>query len=543
MHPSPSFAKPFNSSEELQALAAELNQDDEEPLAPPDQAPAADGYNYDWEPPLNPTQKRIYDDHTATFILAYGELASGKTIAVLHKLVDHCFEEWNALAMIVVEVKSVAEEGGAWHKLKTIVLPEWAEGRRIRYTDEKSNAQKNVYLWISNRHGGWSRVTLISMPVESLVKSRAKGQEPSFIFVDEAQTLKSRTYFTSLSQRLMRRPGIKDEAYHLVYGANPAGPSHWLYQLFFIDPVDPKTQKWNKQYAKYHVPVKENRHNLKPGYYDLVMESVRGDPIEEARMIRGEWVDRPTGEAMFLGFFVAARHVRPVEGLLPRTGARTVMGLLPLAGFPISIGYDLGAAHTAIFFEQLLVLPQKNVWLIFDELDFVGQYMAYSVMVPDKILPRMRYWDKRFGKPFEWEHISDNSAFNQFRASDGSYDVLDVEKHSNGKIRLRACPKPPNSVAARVTMLRGKCTRDEILVSAACPNAIGMFNHLESEKADPLKAYDPFVGLKPKRSPWIHRFDALTYPMFFYDLGGIYRPPDSERAKPEVFQVGAGKAA
>lgn len=527
MTPLQNFHKPFSSAEEYLALAAEMAGED--PVTPPPETPDQN-FDLDWEPALNPVQAEIYYDQTATAILAHGELASGKTICAIHKLVDHCFENWNALAIVVVLIRKMAEEGGTWHKLMNDVLPQWREGRKIQFTQPGTTFSKDSYVWVSNRFGGWSRILLVSMPVESVVAKRIKGQEPSFILVDEAQTLVSKTYFTSIGQRLNRRSGIRTKQ-QIIYCANPEGPSHWLYKLFFVQPVDPVTGAWNPFYAHYHVPIAENKHNLPADYYDTVMEAVKGDPIEEARMLRGEWIDRPSGEALFAGFFIDARHVRPA----PPRSPHSVMGLMPVPGFRITLGYDLGAAHTAIFFLQLLATLKKNLWLVFDELDFVGRYMPYIDLVPI-ILRRMAYWNQRCGSTFTFEHISDNSAFNQYRAVDGSYDVWDVERISNHKIRLIACPKPRNSVSARVQMFRSKLTKDEVLISARCTHAISMCNYLESEKLDPSKLYNPSAGLNPKRSPYIHRFDAITYPMFYYELGGNPSPPANT---PQVYAIGA----
>jgi len=42
-----------------------------------------------------------------------------------------------------------------------------------------------------------------------------------------------------------------------------------------------------------------------------------------------------------------------------------------------------------------------------------------------------------------------------------------------------------------------------------------MFQNLISEK--PGKHYDPNIAFKPKRSIYIHPFDAMTYPIIFYN--------------------------
>ena len=137
----------------------------------------------------------------------------------------------------------------------------------------------------------------------------------------------------------------------------------------------------------------------------------------------------------------------------------------------------------------------------------------------------MKYWNERVGKKFTYVHISDNSAFNQYRAKTGSYDVKDFEDISKEKcevfdlepIRMKAAPKFQGSVEGRVRLLIAKLVQEEIVFSAQCTEVIKSVRHLASEKGKDGK-YDPSLAMKPKRSVYIHAFDALTYPIMFYDV-------------------------
>ena len=189
-----------------------------------------------WVPKLNPIQREVYDD-PAIFMMAYGERGSGKTVGGLHKLVRHCYNNFNALAVIIVGVKRQALEGGAWYKLVFDILPQWKEGMGLEYTEPKTNTAKDDYLYISNRYGGWSRVLLLSMPVESYVRDRSKGLEPSFVLEDEAQTLESDVYFSAIVQQLGRRANIHDPQ-QFIACCNPEGPSNWVYKRFFLKSKD-----------------------------------------------------------------------------------------------------------------------------------------------------------------------------------------------------------------------------------------------------------------------------------------------------------------
>lgn len=454
-------------------------------------------------------------------------LINHNTVSALHKLVQHCRDTRNALAVLIVDVRRMAEEGGAWHKLEKVVLPEWQKGCRLEFTPSRMNpSTKDTYLWIGNRFGGWSKVLLLSMPHDSFVRDRVKGIEPSFIFVDEAQTLDSDNYFKYVVQQL-RRP--EAPLLQIIYCCNPAGPSHWLYQRFFIMPVQLNEETgesaWNKEYAIHHVPVSENIHNLPPGYYETLLEACRGDDTEYRRMILGEWIDVPDGDALFAEDFSYEKHVRG--------NLNEKLGLVPIKGYPIILGYDLGAAHSSIHFQQFIPTTEKLYWRVFDELNYVDRYTPYPILVP-QLLKRMDYWNMLIGTAFPCEHISDNSAFNQWRATTGSFDAQDVERLSNGRIKMIECPKGPGSVETRVRQTREKLQDESLLISATCPKTPEMFQRMERDK-------DNFM-MPRKKSRFRHSWDSLTYPHLFYGSTRQNKPVTTvAKVEPAaVYTMGAG---
>ena len=464
-----------------------------------------------WIPSLSPTQRKIFDD-PAKYILAYGERGSGKTFCLGgHKIVRHLYENFNALALIIVGVRSQATLGGVWHKLQVEILPDWVEGIGLNHTSERQDTQKNLYMDIENRFGGWSRVVLISIPYGAFIKDRIKGFEPSIIFVDELTNLDTEDYFNAVVQQLGRRQGIHGPQQYLA-ACNPDGPSHWVYKRFFEEPFNNKHGIWNNDYSKYHVPISENVKNLPHGYYDRIMEAVKTDPIEEARMVRGEWIDRPAGDAIFGPYFSKQLHVvgDSKEGILPNTD------------YPIICGWDPGSVNNAVIFMQCLVGSDKMVWTVFDEFVTINKKLPYTTLIP-LVMRKMSYWNRKMDHKFRFIHISDNSAFNQFRAKTGSYDVRDIEEISRDKadtfnldpIRMKAAPKFSGSVESRVRLTIAHLQSDQIMISAQCTKIIKMFQNLISEK--PGKHYDPNIAFKPKRSVYIHPFDAMSYPIIHYN--------------------------
>lgn len=476
-----------------------------------------------FRPSLNPIQGECYDQREATYKLYYGERGTGKTQGALHELVHASRENFNGLGLIITKIRRQGEEGGAWEKLIFQVLPEWKKGCGLEVSEVGKTDNKDKFIWIKNRFGSWSRILAISLFVDEHVADRVKGMEPNFVVVDEGQTFKNASVFRSLVQQIGRRPNITTKQ-QIIFCANPAGPSHWLYQRFFLYPVDNKQGKWNPQYFVRHIPLTDNEQNLPEGYWDNVLEACRGDEIEYRRMVKGEWVDRPEGIPLFAEFWDPKIHVRG--------NAARRQGIIPCTQFSIITGWDLGAAHSSVHFLQMIPTHTKIIWTIFDELVYVDRYVPYRLLVP-RVLRRMDYWNARCNHSFTFEHISDDSAFNQFRAAQGSFDALDVKQISDGRIVLKAAPKGEGSKASRARIIREMLLQEEILVSDTCPKTKEVFGMLEEDPKNPGAA---------KRSRFIHPFDSFSYPIFRYSVFRNLRhggEPEVEPIEPEIYYLGS----
>lgn len=496
---------------------------------------AGEELDKDWTPSLSVTQQKLYDSK-AKYLLSHGNRGSGKTYVLGgHKLVDHAYNNFNALCLIIVGIRSQAVLGGVWHKLLTEILPLWGEGKGMEFTDERQDTQKNIYIDIQNKFGSWSRIYLISIPHATMVKNRVKGFEPSYLFVDELTNLEGPVYFDALVQQLGRRPGI-DWVQQYTAACNPDGPSHWVYKRWWEYPLNEKGE-YNPDYEHYSLDVKENEANLPEGYYDRVVEATRHNPYEYQRMVLGEWVDTPAGDAIFKGYFHENIHI---------VGAGREK-LVPNPEFPIIIGYDLGSVNHGIVFLQQIIGSDKTIWMAFDEICINNEKLPFDEIVV-RLMRKMAYWNRVTGNQFKYMHYSDNSAFNQYRpgGSQGSYDVLDIERISKLKgesfgleaIRMKAAPKFAGSVEARVRLMMSKLQDSEFVMSSHLRSLKGMFHNLISERVKDGK-YNPSAPFKPRRSRHIHIFDALTYPMISLDLGpaqtGVLMWGDHIS---EIFEVG-----
>lgn len=512
----PQGRRPIASEAELEAFSFAFSGEDYE--TPEDQPSIA--YK-PYRPQMNPIQAYAFGEiQKHLFNLLYGERYSAKTTAGLFALVDHCRENFNARALLIIPTGRQGTEGGAWHKLNTWVRHDYEKNGAAVFTDPKENKYKDLYIWISNRFGGWSRVVMLSMPFEGFVADRVKGMEPTFVLVDEAQGLTSDTYFKHLVQQLGRDPHVPHQP--VVYTCNPAGPSHWLYNRFFIMPVDQETGKWNDNYYVQHVPISDNKHNLPKYYWERLIDATKNDEVEYRRMILGEWVDAASGEAIFRNDYNETVHVRG--------DAIKNVGLIPIAGLPFILGFDLGSAHSAITYQQCIPTKDKLVWIIFDEVVMIDRYMPYRRLVPI-VLERLDYWNQRIGQSAEVRAISGDDTFNQWRAKEGSFDNLDVQELSAGRLRLVSAPKGPHTIETRVRLTREKLQGGELLVSAICTKIREMFHKLEE---NPLNRLCP----KPK-TRFGHPWDAASYPWLYYAArGGKSLRPTEGEVKPLIYSVG-----
>lgn len=495
-----------------------------------------------WKPPLSPKQEEVFNS-TARYILIHGERYSGKTFTAGNKIVRHCWENNNALALIVVGVRRQATDGGIWHKLLCDILPVWKKNLDgFDHSDQKQNTAKDLFIWVSNMHGGWSMIQLVSVPDGVRLKDRCKGIEASMIFVDELVGIGGEEYFKALIGQLGRRKGTPKNLQQYVAATNPDGPSHWVHQRFFQHPLK-DDGSWDKDYAVFHIPFSENPDPDAKIYLKQVLEATSNDPVERDRMLNGKWIDRPSGDAIFKDQFIEEIHVRP--------SAKQNLkghGIIPLPEYPITIGYDPGPAHFSIHLMQMIPRGDQELWVVIEELNHVGMRDPYQKVIFG-LMDRMVFWNKRMQRRLVHEHIADEAAFSH-RNNRGSFDARDIEelskmyiqRHPNcglQPIRLRPAPKGPNSIPERVRRIQGLLMDGMLLVSATCPKTIQMFNSLERDDKTKDGPADPNYGFMPKRkSIHKHVFDSLSYPIIYHGVRPNRRGPSIESVGSMVFSAG-----
>lgn len=441
---------------------------------------------------------------------------SGKTLGAAHKLVRHCYENWDALGLVITPSIRTGKYGVV-HDLESLVLPEWEKGIGLEWLPSRLDpSTKDRVLKLANRFGGWSTILQISIPYAEAIPGRVKGISPSMIMADELTDCDSREYFTYMVGQLNRRRNISGPQQY-IGTCNPKGPSNWVYKVFWDECVNPDTGARDRNFSVYHVPFRENAHRPEmKNYLETLERAVKGDPVEKARLIDGRWVERPTGAALFRDYLVLSRHVVG--------DAKAGTGLVPVKGCPVVCGYDLGQVHNAIVLMQHVVTNSGPVWIVFDEIVSIGKKALYknlAIEVCQKVLD----WNEAVGEKLAWEHITDDSAVNQWKPGSGSYDAWEFEREfgifaiKNGlqQMRMRGAPKGSGSIEARVRLVQAKLHQDQLLISDSCKHVKEALMMLEGRKDEPMKPHKTAAG-------HIHVFDALTYPMINAEIHGNVEP-------------------
>ncbi len=489
--------------------------------------------DYEWVPPLTGPQLEFYNS-TALYSLAYGPRFSGKTYVAGHICIKHAWEQWNALVTLIVSVRRQGTDGGIFQTIVNELIPQWCENQPGFESGEAKQdpASKDLYVFVKNKYGGFSQIKLLSIPHGNSLAERVRGTAPSLVYIDEANKVDGEGFFTELSQQVGRRPHIPFASQRWVATCNPEGPSHWLHRRFFVDNrnADGST---NPEYSVTFLDLMGNPDPRAQLYIRRVIESTKHDPVEYKRLVLGEWIDRPSGDAIFAAYFSKPIHVRG--------DIATRSFLIPKTRLPITIGFDLGDVHHGIIFLQSRPTEDREVWLAFDEITVNQSGVSFDILVP-ALLDKMQYWCEACQYDFTFQCVSDNSAFSRFRAASGSFDHLQIERLSremlaetperwpnvHKPVRMIACPKPPGSVAGRIKTLMNLLSREEIFFSAKCTRLIEAIANLESEKDEPFTP--------SRKGDHIHAFDALTYPLFYHNLTRPRTPANT--SVPTIRQMG-----
>jgi len=484
----------------------------------------------EWLPPMTPQQEKVFFDDSK-YLLLYGGRASGKSFIALHKGVRHAYENSNALVMVCTLTRAGSTAGGAWEDLLTLaedhkgnpagILEIWRKGIGLEYTEEYGDKAGNKYIDVRSMDGGVSRIMQMSLPAGSIVTNRIKTFKPSWFLFEELTNTYDSAYFYKVIQQLGRRRGVPEKYQQYCATCNPPddGPDHWVYKAFIEEPYDIKDGKRVKD-PRYSVhllnPAQNPFMENKEEYLKTIEQEARLDPTAYDRLILGKWVAKVVGSGLFENFYDPQTHVK---GQLGKSGLK-VVPYEDDVSLPVIVGYDPGDVNNSRVFMQRHTFGNRKVYTIIDESVKLKERRSLELLVRD-IMDKMVMLNKKAGTTLQYIHIGDKQGWDQYnnqgdltykRMYEISLHLIQTEERYKelSPIYMRAPEKGAGSKEERVRLTKDKLLSNDIIVSGLCVEVDRMFRML---REDPKKPDSPLKTAKGE----IHTFDALSYPILYYE--------------------------
>lgn len=497
-----------------------------------------------WYPDLFDKQLDVFNS-TARALLVYGARLSGKTRAVLHRIVRHLWETDGARVGFFARTLKSSKDGGAWALLHNAILKEWFKAKiGMRYTTESKGVYgprtdgitRTLSFKVSNVHKTESEVMLFSLDNDDDVEAKLKELEFSMIYFSELDKFGDRRVLT-VALPSLRMGHLRFEDQSWISDCNPSeeGDASWIYQLFFRERLMGYEDYLRAQKEQDLPLLSQDDFERFYGQLDVISIQPEENPRVDARQLQevrvacgsdqGLYARHVKGEWVW-GGGDASRHFRALWG----DGSRHIVDGTTAEGveedwiiakpsqncFELITGWDLGETnHAAVILEryQRRVTSRsengqetsryESCFVVLDELVSIGHEVSNDEFTCE-FMDLIKQIEADAGRTFNLDRAwSDRSSLEKYSSSGDTYPYLQVHDASEGRITLQGVRKPTGSVRIRVQELKKFLAHGRIKVSAHCKYTIKMFRDLKKGK-DKTNYVVPTDENK-------HVFDAISY--------------------------------
>lgn len=479
-------------------------------------------------------------------ILCCGPRMSGKTLAIVNRILRHMWETPNARAAVFSKTIKVAKDGGIWDDILD-GMKEWIaagirgkHGQVFEYTSKDARGNlgprldsqtRTISFKIRNWHGGESELKLFSLDHDKDVEAKVKSTRFSLMWFSELSLFGDRQVFT-VSRKQLRMKHLKPSQHLWIADTNPHedGEDHWIYQQWYVDrlrteesfrnelnalpatrrPKDEEFEKLIRNKIAYRKALQlieiflDDNTFLDEGQRLALEEEEAIDPGQYARNVEGRWVK---------GHGNIGKHFADVffeDLVVIGSNDNNVGDAIDIAGdtFELISGWDTGEINHSAHILERRIISSRAFWIVHDENVVISDRISTSEFALE-MLAKMEGMEKFYNRMFHWTHWSDNSADVWKSAGDGGTAAMEIEAATGGRVELQMVIKPKYSVRARVRMLRYLLKQGRIFVAKRCVRTISMLYNCARGSTESAYVME---------NEHKHPFDSLTYPIYMQAL-------------------------
>lgn len=472
-----------------------------------------------WLPPICLKQHEVFVNGNR-FLLVSGPRLSGKTEAILHKILKHAFDVPGSRTAIITKTTKTGKSGGVWQDLTQRIIPIWLRAgigfSLIQEPKVTGDTRQNMFV-VRSRFGPASEVLLHSLEFAPEVDEKLRGTKYSMVWFSEIDQIApesgtppdrdDRMVFASASAQLRMEPEVAYEAHQIIMDCNPPedGEDNWLHKIFVQEKEDPNHPDKEYQEQLHHIEFSiDDNPFLDPRSKTMLYNQYRYRQSLLDRLYYGKWKKDLTG-GHFSEMFKPEVHV--LGKIECQEEEREI--IYPSAACKLLLsGLDLGDRNNSFHIGEKLETKEGDriitKFAIIDELVITGRHLALRVLV-DAMVAMIDKWEKyckdEYGRTIAWRHWSDEAAFHYKQVAEAT-DMLVVRNMSGGKIQLRPAPKYKGSIRDRVALVQHLLFENRLYFSAQLNETITMLKVLR--QGNTVADY-----VAPPRHT--HAFDSLTY--------------------------------
>lgn len=319
-----------------------------------------------WYRPGPTIQEFHASDHLYRFLI--GARGSSKTTSVAMEAIRHGYH--NAGAKIGALRKT--ETSQASTSLKTFdfcyrnlgalyqpgartLFQSWNDGMLVRLPSREAIAQWNEFLLTNpnkSQQDSWlktegdrlcSFLEFKGVKDAKMAEQVLRGWEVSLLILIEGDQMERSDFdLATACLRWKAADGKLPSDAGIILETNPPSPQHWIAKL-----EEEATEKNWQEFRFWHIPTKENAHNLPTGYVENLEKMYSHNQSMLKRMVYGEYAEAHDGDPVYYAFS-EAYHV--FSNLPWPKGAYLIRG------------WDFGAFNACVwmaYFEQLGI---EHIW-------------------------------------------------------------------------------------------------------------------------------------------------------------------------------------